>query len=165
MDVKLFFKLTKFGWINLFYAPILSVIIYNYLNMHNCLYFLFISFMLSIIYFSFNYKRKLNKGIDFLVIAPLVFLFISSLITFISLKINVSCDILVRIVLIIGAFYGLRFSYNNFSSYIETKKDYYRIEALMKKRYNCNIIYNLENGTPCEQSIANEFRKKYEKVN
>ena len=42
MDVKLFFKLTKFGWINLFYAPILSVIIYNYLNMHNCLYFLFI---------------------------------------------------------------------------------------------------------------------------
>ena len=164
MDVKLFFKLTKFGWINLFYAPILSFCIYVFLNKGNCIPLLLISFILSLSYFIFTYKRKIRKGVDFLILSPLIFLFIASLIMVFSLYFNFSYDLLIKTVLIIGAFYGLSFSYSNFSTYKEMKNDYFRIDTMMKKRYNCNIIYNLENGSPCEQSIANDFRKKYAKA-
>jgi len=170
MNLKLFFKLTKFGWINLFYAPILSLFISVNLQKTNNLDILFcyffISFLLLNLYFFFIYKSpyiKYNSGFDFLIIPPLIYILFLSILKIIYISPDSVEFITINSVCVsIASLYGLHFALDNFLTYPRMKKDYKRIEAMLKLKYKPSVLTNLEKGSPCEQSVANDLRSKYD---
>lgn len=165
--MKRFFFLTKFGWINLVYGPSLAFLGYLAVPRTDPNAWLAVTVSCAVaiaVYSAMAFSRKTPiTCVDIMTLAPLAFIgaaFGGSL----ALK-AIGTDIAWASIGIpaIGAVFGIRFSVQNFMAYPVMKRDYERLSAMLEKNYRPSLLANLDSGSPCEQSIAKDLRRKYAK--
>lgn len=167
MDVKLFFRLTKFGWINLFYGPAMAVGLYfASLEMPGawfapCLIACGILASAYIVFEAALGKPSGRTAMDFLVLAPLAFAIAQFALGDAFYLARIDFGAVRPILPAIGALYGVRFAVMNFSSYEKTLEDYRRITKMLDVEYRPSLISMLDSGAPCERDLAKELRRKY----
>lgn len=162
MNIPLFFKLTKLGWLNLFYGPALAFL--------SCVFLLdatrpvaFLVALICLTLFSVYLIVakpcwKQPKARDYLTLAPAFFIFTEAVTTIIQPG---TPAIIIQALL--GAGFGLQFAFSTFRSYPVMKKDYLRARFLLKKRYSPGLVARFDTDAPCDQAIAKDLRRQYDK--
>ena len=165
--MKRFFFLTKFGWLNLVYGPGLALL--GYLAVPRTSHSTWLIVALSCaaaagVYSIWAYYRKTAVTCwDIMTLAPLAFIGATFGCSLALDALGFDRSYASVGIPAVGAVFGLRFAAQNFMSYRMMSRDYDRLSTMLEKSYRPSLLVNLDRGTPCEQSVAKDLRRKYAK--